>query len=78
MNPAQAIIEKLGGDRAVCDLLLSMGDDCCISTVCRWRLPKERGGTGGLIPSKRIMRLIAAAQEKGVILTPADFFTPNK
>lgn len=77
MNPAQTIIQKLGGDRAVCDMLRESGDKCTISTVCRWRLPKEKGGTGGLIPSKRVMRLIDAAAKCGIRLRTDDFFMPQ-
>lgn len=40
----------------------------------RWAYPKTRGGTDGHIPAKRMRKLLAAAQERGIELSPTDFF----
>lgn len=77
MNPAQTIIEKLGGDSAVARLLRENGYPCHVSSVVRWRLPKERGGCDGLIPSSRIQQLLRIAGNQGLILAPEDFFMTN-
>jgi hypothetical protein len=67
-EPASQIIEKLGGVTAVSE---AAGVD--LSRVVRWRLPKDRGGTGGLIPFKHVTKLLAFAEANGVALSFADF-----
>lgn len=69
MNAAKRVIMKLGGDRAVARLL-----GVHPTTVIRWRISKERGGTGGLIPSWHQATLLRLAAERGIELSPADFF----
>lgn len=69
LNPAYEIICALGGHKAVAELL-SMDE----SGVYRWQYPRERGGTGGRIPARHILRLIAAAKERGETLRIDDFF----
>ena len=69
MGPAAAIIEKCGGHAAVAGWL---GLD--ISRVYRWTYPKERGGTGGLIPAQYHQPILRHAIAAGKGLTPDDFF----
>jgi hypothetical protein len=47
------------------------------SRACRWRLPKELGGTGGMIPSGRQQRILDWAAENGVPISPEDFFVTH-
>lgn len=68
-NCATKVIEKIGGPKAVADIL---GVD--VSRVYRWTYPKSRGGTGGLIPAKHQSDLLIAARAKGLSLKPSDFF----
>jgi len=68
---AQRVIEKCGGHRVVAEMV---GVDVC--NVFRWTYPKDRGGTGGLIPARHQPLLLERARERRVPLTPADFF-PN-
>lgn len=42
--------------------------------VRRWTYPKDRGGTGGLIPSDAAQTLLAQAQARGLPLRPDHFF----
>lgn len=42
--------------------------------VYRWMLPKEKGGTGGLIPSNQQVKLFQYAQREQIPLSPSDFF----
>ncbi|MDX2287498.1 MAG: hypothetical protein NW217_01575 [Hyphomicrobiaceae bacterium] len=44
--------------------------------VRRWEYPKEKGGTGGLIPSDCQQTLLDAARAEGKDLRPEHFFTP--
>ncbi len=69
MNPAQKIIDKCGGVAAVAEMV-----GVHISRVHRWTYPRERGGTDGLIPSQQQQPLLEAARQRGIDLTPADFF----
>ena len=43
--------------------------------VRRWEYPKEKGGTGGLIPSDCQQTLLDAARAEGKPLRPEHFFT---
>lgn len=69
MEPAQTIIELCGGFRAVAQIT---GRD--ETRVRRWTYPKDRGGTGGLIPAECQVLLMAAARERGLPLTAEHFF----
>ena len=44
------------------------------TAVYKWTYPKERGGCDGLIPSRYHSLLLRAAKERGVELSPNDFF----
>jgi hypothetical protein len=66
---AERVIGKLGGPRAVAGMLAMS-----TQAVYKWTWPRERGGTGGLIPSRRQIELMVAAKQRGVILTKDDFF----
>lgn len=69
MNPASNIVSKLGGVPAVASALGVPN-----STVLRWTYSKEKGGTGGVIPTKRQRQILNLAKERDVTVTPADFF----
>jgi len=76
LEPASTIIKRIGGIAVVADLLKLNR-----TSVLRWTHPRDRGGTGGLVPSKHQADLMAKAREKGVAIQPADFFakrTPSK
>lgn len=68
---AAHVIAKVGGVDAVASAL-----GLNVSTVHRWTYPKERGGTGGTVPTKHQRELLAVARERGIDLSPADFFDP--
>jgi hypothetical protein len=73
-NAAVNVIEKCGGAETVANWL---GVD--LSRVYRWTYPRERGGTGGIIPAKHQLPLLTKARASGVDLQPADFFyTPSR
>jgi hypothetical protein len=69
LEPAASIIEKLGGLDAAAE-----AGRVHKSRASRWRMPQSKGGTGGLIPSKRQPLLLAWAREKGKPLQAEDFF----
>lgn len=70
-TPAARIIDKLGGAKRVAEIV---GVD--VSRVHRWTYPRERRGTGGIVPSRHQQRLLDHARANGIDLTPADFFAP--
>lgn len=69
MNPAHKIICKLGGEKAVAELL-----GLHESGVYRWSYPTSRRGTGGRIPARHIPTLISAAKQRGKRLSLQEFF----
>ena len=40
--------------------------------IYRWTYPRERGGTGGVVPAQMIAPIITAARLDGVLLTQDD------
>jgi len=69
MSPAQRIIEKCGGVTRTAELVGRSE-----SWVYRWTYPRERGGTGGLVPRQAQFALLDAARDGKVDIQPADFF----
>lgn len=43
------------------------------ATVYRWSYPKNRGGTGGVIPSSATAAVIAAAKRRNIRIPAADW-----
>jgi len=66
-DPALTVLARFGGAGPLSRLL---GLDR--SAVHRWALPKSRGGSGGLVPAKHHLRLLALARAEGVALTAAE------
>lgn len=73
MEPAASIIKKLGGPGAVAEFL-----GTAKNAPYRWTYARERGGTGGIIPHWHHEALLRMASEKGLHLSPADFFPRTK
>lgn len=42
------------------------------AAVYRWTYPKNRGGTGGLVPASAMQHILRVARLEGVLLTPED------
>lgn len=73
LNPAKSIITKLGGAPAVAEITGKHP-----SRVYRWMMPKEAGGTGGLIPNKVALQILDAATARGIALDASEFLaTPH-
>lgn len=66
-SPADKVIAKLGGVRATARAL-----GLNSSSVSRWRMPPEKRGLGGRVPSVHQSRILQIARERGVDLTAAD------
>lgn len=72
MEPAKSIIEKLGGEAAVCKIT-----GTAYTAPYRWQQPKERGGTGGLIPQRHHPAMLDYAEKMSIDLGPGDFLPPK-
>lgn len=68
MEPAHTIIVKLGGPTAVAEAI-----GVHRTRVSNWMRPREKGGTGGVIPHWRVPALIELAAKKSVDLALSDF-----
>lgn len=69
LNPAKNVFEKIGGPTEAAKMV---GVER--STAYRWGYPKDKGGTGGLIPAEYQRVLLERARDRGLHLTPSDFF----
>lgn len=69
MEPAQSIINKIGGPNVVAGWL-----GISVTQVYRFTYSKEKGGTGGLIPATHQQTLLDKAKAADIPLQPADFF----
>lgn len=69
MEPAKAIVALLGGPTKIATLL-----GLSVSAVTKWYLPMDKGGCGGLIPSRHIAALCKHARKIAVFLEPNNFF----
>ncbi len=75
MEPASSIIKKLGGEAVVAEIT-----GRAYTAPYRWQYPRERGGTGGLVPQRHHRTLLDYARAKGIPLKPDDFLSqePSK
>ena len=71
MQPAQTIIQKLGGPSAVAKIV-----GVHRTRVSSWQRPRATGGTGGRVPQDHIPALLRHARENGVELSAVDFLGP--
>jgi hypothetical protein len=73
MQPAEQIISRLGGPTAVSKLV-----SVHRTRVSNWKRPREKGGTGGLIPQHHHRILLDYAERHAISLSPADFLPPRR
>lgn len=82
LTQAERVLKKFGGARRLSAILLVVGKPRDPSCIYRWTYPKEKGGTGGLIPTSVWPDLILAAKYDGVLLeselTDPRTFAPKK
>lgn len=75
LDPAYSIVCTFGGgkfSRGVQEVSRITGRDH--SRIRRWMYPKDKGGTGGLVPSSAAPILFAEAQKRELPIEAADFF----
>lgn len=75
LDPAYSLIMKFGSEGLWSGIkVVAAATDTDPSRVYRWMRPKNKGGTGGLIPSDRQKQLFDYAQKKQLPVEPSDFF----
>lgn len=72
LEPAQTIITRFGGPAAVAKLV-----SVHRTRVSNWKRPREKGGTGGLIPQQYHRALLDHAFENSIELKAEDFLPPR-
>jgi hypothetical protein len=73
LDPAASLAVKLGGLEN-----LASAAGVSLSRASRYRQSKDKGGTGGLIPSNRQQRILDWAARNGIDIGPQDFFSAAK
>lgn len=75
-SQAERIIAKFGGARRLAIILKQADESQALnpSSIYRWTYPKEKGGTGGVVPTAALPLLIKAARLEGIFLTPEDLY----
>jgi hypothetical protein len=69
MEPAKTIIDRFGGVEVVAAITGRH-----VSRVYRWMYPRDRGGTGGLIPQGEARKLLAHAKASNIPVSADEFF----
>ncbi len=69
LDPAKNVIEICGGVAETARLA-----NRSLTSVYRWGYPKEKDGTGGLVPSDCQIVLLNAAHAEGIPLKIRDLF----
>jgi hypothetical protein len=73
-SQAERVIAKFGNARRLASLLRHVEPTKVWnpSAIYKWAYPTNKGGRGGVIPSRNIEYIIKAARLEGIILTTAD------
>jgi hypothetical protein len=69
-EPAASLIKKLGGLSVVAQITGKS-----VTQVQRWRLPKEKGGTGGAVPRWHAQKIFDAASASGIEVRSDELMT---
>lgn len=74
MSQASQIIEKFGSVPALSRALAAAGVGRDLTTIYKWTYPKDKGGTGGYIPTSAHADIKKAARREGILLTAQDWY----
>jgi hypothetical protein len=73
LEPANTIIRRFGGLKPVAKIV-----GVSPHSVMRWRYPRHKKGTGGAVPHWHQGKLLIAAKDLGIDLSPAEFFPEDR
>lgn len=71
-DQATRILAKFGGARRLASALKALGIPRDPATIYKWTYPREKGGTGGLIPTAAWPDVLKAARMEGILISPED------
>lgn len=78
-SQAERIIAKFGGARCLMKAINALGDvSITAASVFKWTYGPERGGTGGVIPTRMVQTVMRAARREGIYLDESDFYPGKK
>lgn len=69
---AARVVAKFGGAKRLSDIFNILGYPKDPSSVSRWTYPRDKRGTGGLIPSCAVQWVLQAARFDGIVLLAHD------
>lgn len=69
LEPASSVLALIGGVEVAARITGKH-----VSRVYRWTYPRERGGTGGVIPHEDATKLLKWASESDIPLSASHFF----
>lgn len=74
-SQAERVIAKFGGPYKLSKAVAALGDPAKTlnpATVYRWLYPRNKGGTGGLVPTGSLPLVLEAARFDGIFLSTDD------
>lgn len=72
-SQAERVLARFGGARPLARSLALVRYPLHYTTIYKWTYPIERGGTGGVIPSKAMTKIKRAAAMEGIVMRPEDY-----
>ena len=76
---AERVIYKFGGARDLWRMINEVAPGTIdASAIYRWTYPREKGGTGGIIPTRNLALILKAARLQGILLDEGDFHPEKK
>ena len=72
VTQAERIIKKFGSAQKLNEALKMIGCGRRITAIYRWTYAREKGGTGGIIPSSVLFDILQAGRKVGIELTSED------
>ena len=72
LTQAERIVAKFGGPGRLAAVLEAIGRPKHRISIYKWLYSREKGGTGGLIPTAAWPDVFAAARHEGILITPEE------
>ena len=68
MEPAKSIIDAFGGPTELAKVV-----GIHRTRVSKWKSPRDKGGTGGVIPHWHVETILSSARDRGLNVSLGDF-----
>lgn len=75
-SQAEKVLAKFGGARSLARALqrLDPKKHRDPASIYKWTYPRDKGGTGGIIPGYALSAVLEAARVEGILLLPDDLY----